>query len=380
MLGIRCAAYVAVLYLFVWLANSLGIPRCFGGEKPPSDLVLLRSFAIPPVAGDIPQIAHEVGFSKNGQLMACFCNLLRFPGSGKVYLWDIKTGKRVQVGLSEWKGVILRPNGPIEFPCYFTAEPYARLCFRTTEGLEVQDDLTTPTKRLIPLKLLDGAAEIRQQGVYFSTDDKYLAAVRKDDKSVNVWNTRDGERVKRFALPETNTSAVRSLAFDATNRYLAAGLDTPEYRVGAPGVVIVWDLKTGQEVLHTKGEYRVFQVAFCANGDLICGESGRRLDDPGRVTIRKGREFDDTRTIHTPAGIWSAAIVPHVGLLTGDTRGQVLLWDIETGKLLAVTRENGFAVVSLAVGHTGELVASGDWDGRARLWKIVGAHRKRGHH
>lgn len=373
MAGIRRTICICVLCVLAFLSNIIGIPTCLGNDEVPHDIVLIKSFVTPLSASLHDALAiHRVGFSKNGQLLACLCNAPGFPGFGDVYLWDVKTGKCVRQvrPLSEWKGVVLRPDGPIEFPYYFTTVPYARLCFRTTTGLEVQDDLAKPGKRPIRLDLLDGSAEIEQGGVYFSIDDKYLAAVRKDDRSVNVWDVRSGERIRRFALPDIDTIGVRSLAFDSTARYLAAGIDHYS-RPDIYGAVIVWDLKTGVEVLNTDEELRVIQVTFCANGDLICGESGRGFEDPGRITIRKSRDFDDARTFHTPCSLWSIAVVPQVGLVTGDSNGQVLLWDIETGRLLSVGKENGQHVASLAVGPSGKLLASGDWDSVARLWKIA---------
>jgi WD40 repeat protein len=41
--------------------------------------------------------------------------------------------------------------------------------------------------------------------------------------------------------------------------------------------------------------------------------------------------------------------------------------------LLAVAKEHGRHVVSLAVGKDGKLLAAGDWDSVARVWKIVTA-------
>ena len=192
-------------------------------------MVLVKSFVIPlsPAISDPPAI-HKVGFSKDGQLLACLCNVPGSPYWGDVFLWDVKTGKCVRRirPLSEWKGVVLRPNGPIEFQYYFTSVPYARLCFRTATGFEIQDDLAKPAKRPITLKPLDGSAEIEPGGVHFSMDDKFLAVVRKDDKSLNVWEVRSGDHVGRFALPVADTVEVRSVSLDPTNRYVAAGVDS----------------------------------------------------------------------------------------------------------------------------------------------------------
>ncbi len=386
MLSVGLGRYIVPILLPLWLGNAAQVAICLGADTPSIDLAQLRAFAIPRDSLGGQQMAHKVAFSKNGQLLACFCSTGGFPGVADVYLWNIATRRLVRHirPLSEWKGIVLRPGGPIEFPYYFTTEPYARLCFRAPSGLEVQDDLTSSSRRLIRLEGLDGSAEIEQQGIYFSTDDKYVAAVRKDDKSINVWNMQSGNRVRTFALAHADTDVIRSMAFDATNRFLAAALDSEgggDHSPPSNGGVIVWDMKVGKEALHTKGEYRVFQVAFSSKGDLICGEAGvhpNGQDAPGRIIIRKSGDdgdFDErlARPIFTPRGVWAIAIAPHVAILSGDSNGQVLAWDIETGRLLGVAKENGQAVLSLAVGHTGRLVASGDWDSVARLWRIADA-------
>jgi WD40 repeat protein len=165
------------------------------------------------------------------------------------------------------------------------------------------------------------------------------------------------------------------LAFDPTNRYLAAGEDQFVPPDGS-GAVIVWDLKTRREVLHTKEQYRVFQVAFSASGDLICvggggGPSG--LDTLGAITIRKAAKYDVARTIGTQCGVTALAVVPGVGVATGDWHGQVRLWDLATGRALAVANESGLHVNSLAASQDGKLLLSGDWDSTARLWRTSAA-------
>jgi len=283
----------------------------------------------------------------------------------------------------------------------FVAEPYARLCFWDVSGLLVQDDLATATRTPVPLKLLqrgvnvegmlrfpiDGEGSERMGRVFFSMDGKCVAALRYD-RSVNIWNMRTGERLRRFALPpEVRTDQaeeLKSMAFDPTNRYLAAGLNYCMLP-GNVSAVIVWDVMTGRKVLHKRQRYGVSQVAFSPNGDLICGEyssAPNGVDTHGRVTIRKAGELDDpesVRLFHTPCSVESLAVVPGVGIATGDSHGQTMLWHVEvggapyepTGKLLAVAKENGLRVISLAVGQGGKLLAAGDWDGIARVWKIV---------
>jgi len=374
---IRRDVRIRVFCFLALLGNAINVPACLGDDEAPHNIVLRKSFVTPLEASfPYPLAIHKVGFSKDGQMLACFCSAPGSPNVGDVYLWDVKTGKFVRRirPLFEWKGVVLRPGGLIEFPFYFTTVPHARLCFRTTTGLEVQDDFAGSTKRPIRLKRLDGSAKIEPGGIYFSTDDRYLAALRRDDRSVNVWDVKSGDRIGRFVLPDFNTTSVRSVAFDPTNHYLAVGID---HYVGPNinGATIVWDLRSGELVFQSDDEFRIFQVAFRGNGDLICG-GGDRLLESGTITIRKAGAFDDApRTFHTPSGVRSIAIVPNIGLITGDWHGQVLLWDIAMGRLLAVAKENGQHVGSLAMGQNGKALASGDWDSIARLWRIAPADR-----
>jgi WD40 repeat protein len=313
-----------------------------------------------------------------------------------VYLWDTKTGNLIARFLPGTR------DGSHEFvviPYYFATVPYARLCYWTPTGLEVQDDLAKPARRPIRLKGLrpavekegwpvfpmDGEGTAPMGHVYFSADDKYLAAVR-GEKSVHIWNARTGEHVGRFALPEgakDDPPQVHAFAFDPTSRYLAAAVSEAMPH-GVWGALIVWDLKTGKKMLHAKEKYSVLDVVFSPKGELICGEAGVHpdgVDAPGRITIREAGAFFRHRSIYTPRGLSAIAIVPRVGLVTGDFGGEVLLWDIEagadkvldTGKLLAVATEHGKFVSAIAVGQGGKIVASGDFDGMARLWKIAEA-------
>jgi WD40 repeat protein len=379
---IRCVFFSVVLIL---LGNIATLGTC-GDTVQPYDLMLVRSFVN-------PLSVTQVGFSKNGLLLACNVEYLNGTEFGDasltdagIHLWKINTGEE-----------LCRSNMGNQPMFRLATKPFTRIYAWTASGLEVQDDLATSNKVLLQLQSLqagidtdgrylfpiddDGSAEMGR--VFFSGNDEYIAALRSD-KSVHVWSLQSGKHVGRFALPDNfinDSSPVRSLAFDPTNRYLAAGVDCPQDIHRHPisnGMVIVWNLKTGKRMLTAKEEYRVFQVTFSPDGNLLCGEASggpHGMDESGIIAVRKAGELDDAnenaRIIHTPCGIMCIAVIPRVGIVTGDWHGQVLLWDIESGKLLAVAKKNGRAVFSLAVGQNGMLVASGDLDGVARLWRIT---------
>ena len=302
---------------------------------------------------------------------------------GDVVLWDVRAAGRIRT-----RGGLPPASVPDPATYCFAAEPFARLCFWTVAGLRVQYDLSVPATTPLPLKLargvqidgigppyftIDGKEPIELRSAYFSSDDKYLAAVGSD-RSVNVWRVQSGERAWRF-FPSADMSrterSIRSLAFGPDNRYLAAGVDRYA-RPGVNGAVIVWDMKNGKTVLSATEDHRIFQVAFLRDGDLICGEGAggaNGLEEPGRVTIRKSGKFDNARSLRTPCGVLSIATVPRFGVVTGDWHGHVLSWDTATGKQIGTSDEGRrsaagggsdySAVVSLAASRDGKLVACG---------------------
>jgi hypothetical protein len=394
MRSIQCAAQYALSLLLALSVSAASLGTCFGAEKVPNDLALLKSFTIPRDDLGVSQVAYKVGFSENAELIACCSGQPGWRDSCNVFLWDVKTGRRVPANLD-----LPTSRGAVSFQYGCATIPYARLYFWTFAGLEVQDNLTKATKEPIQLSLLgrgvavegrlrfsiEGEQSVEMGRAYFSANGDYIAALRFD-KSLHVWNTRSGKHVGRFALPaeisSPNAPNVRSVAFDPTNRYLAAGLDLPPKssegrtvngKVIVWGRVIVWDLKSREEVLHAREEYRVFQVAFSKNGELMSAEGAGGpdgLDKAGRISIRQLQKLGDARRIDTACGAMAIAVVPGIGIVTGGWDGRVSLWDGQTGELLAVGKDRGKHVESLAVSQDGKLIASGDWDSVVRIWQI----------
>ena len=195
-------------------------------------MVLVKSFVIPlsPAISDPPAI-HKVGFSKDGQLFACLCRTPQDrPYWGDVFLFGMsrRANAFAESGpFPSGRELSFDPMVLLSFSTIFTHDPpYAQdFVSGQRQGFHLEDNLAKPAKRPITLKPLDGGAEIEPGGVHFSMDDKFLAVVRKDDKSLNVWEVRSGDHVGRFALPVADTVEVRSVSLDPTNRYVAAGVD-----------------------------------------------------------------------------------------------------------------------------------------------------------
>jgi WD40 repeat protein len=98
-----------------------------------------------------------------------------------------------------------------------------------------------------------------------------------------------------------------------------------------PNMVILWDIATGTELKRWSGfQTGVWSVAFSPDGKILAAGSG------------------------TP---------------TGPIEDAVRLWDVTTGELEAILREDQ-SVSSIAFSPDGKTLASGGWRG-ITLWDIV---------
>ena len=197
-------SYTTQLAVFCVLASAAGIacPFTCCADEARGAFAFDAAFAGPPSPGGINQVA----FSEDGKLLACFSAVRHSQWAATLCY-----------GMSGPPGVF----GPgAAFPRLLcrtrprTVSPPSRSpgSVWTVAGLRVEYDLSVPATTPLPLKLargvqidgigppyftIDGKEPIELRSAYFSSDDKYLAAVGSD-RSVNVWRVQSGERAWRF--------------------------------------------------------------------------------------------------------------------------------------------------------------------------------------
>ncbi len=231
-----------------------------------------------------------------------------------------------------------------------------RLAAGFDDGTIWMFDSSTGQRLTKPWRAHQGTAS----SLVFASDGKRLFSAG-EDKLVRAWNTDSDDLLgQAVGSPLTgHATAVRALAASPDGRYLASGSDD--------GTILLWDQKTGELVGPPLKEHSRAVTALAYSSDSRMLLSGS--DDQ---TVRLWDAKAARRLLLLSGAQKTVRAVSFVGKLAaaGDWDGNVLLWDVQTGKpqgkpLLG----HGLSVTGLVAVPSGRLLASASWDGDIRKWQ-----------
>jgi WD40 repeat protein len=232
------------------------------------------------------------------------------------------------------------------------------------------DQQWVPLPRKQPFGPSRGWLGVPVRAMAFAPDGKTLAAVN-DDLSVTLW---DVAARKELATYRENglTGTVHSLVFALDGKTLAVGTGD-QSNASKPGMVLLWDLKTGKVRRRRGHTGPVLSVVFAPDGKTLASGSG-----DGTVKlwdIAGNQEWTTLRKEAQPGRIFGLAFAPDGRTLATGSEGRarpgwVHLWDMTAGKVVAALGGHDREVTSVAFAPGGKLMASGSRDGTVRLWDV----------
>ena len=165
----------------------------------------------------------------------------------------------------------------------------------------------------------------------FSPDGNFLASAG-DDGKVKLWDPTTG---KLGATLKGHKGAVFSAVFSPDGKTLAS--------CGKDRIIKVWDVKTGKETTTLTGHTdTIFCLAFSPDGKLLASSSYDQtiriwdLATSKNATMLKVVGGSVSRVAFSPDGKVLASAGGKTDSRTNKTTGELRLWDVSTGKNVAV--------------------------------------------
>ena len=222
-------------------------------------------------------------------------------------------------------------------------------------------------------------------GVAFSPDGHRIASGSYDrriedgpiwytvDSTVRVW---DAETGAELAVLGGGEGGVTSVAFSPDGQRIAGGYTDASVRV--------WDTATGAELTIFRGHgYSVNSLTFSPDGGRVASAGGAivllwDVESGKELAVFQGHTDEVTSVAFSPDGRWIASgsrdcrvCVWNADIKTPARLVHFLLgWLSPTPRLVGVLLGHEAGVTSVVFSPNGGRVASGSYDGTARVWDI----------
>jgi WD40 repeat protein len=313
-------------------------------------------------------------FSPNGETLVTGAKVLEAPRADEVIIWDV-TAQRAKHKIQF--------KDPVNVWSLTLSADGKTLAVGTSVGIELRDAETGKTKHMLkgPWALSTGPCSLA-----FSPNSKTLAAGGSArDNIVRLWDVQTGELTGTL---KGHGDEVAGLSFSPDGKTLAStgGMNDTTIRF--------WEVATGKLRLTVNkakeeskdgteavdGNWQSWPMAFSPDGKILARGRGSEVKF---WDARTGEVKDRVIEGSHPGNrlVQSLAFSPDGKLVAGGRdSGEIDVWetrpadgkhDWRIGDLKQTLKEHSHPVMALAFSSSGELLASGDQDGKVRVWKMT---------
>lgn len=214
---------------------------------------------------------------------------------------------------------------------------------------------------------LEQLGQGRIQHVAFSPDGQTLASVTYNYQ-IKIWHLASNRCVQTI---EGGSNFCWSIAFSVDSQSIVT--------TGGDGLVRCWHVATGKSINILVGHKSiVLEAVFLSETYDLASTS---LDKTVKLwSLADGK---CVKTLQCEGAVWSIDYHAESNIMvTGIENGNINLWNLNTGKCLAILKGHALTILSLAFNADGSIIASSSHDYTIRLWdvatgeclKIIDAH------
>ncbi|MCX5045511.1 hypothetical protein OG921_20300 [Aldersonia sp. NBC_00410] len=289
----------------------------------------------------------SVAFSPDGN------TLFATGGSGRVQRWDVSDANHPV------RGPDIELGGRGAVYSLATRADGRWIATAGDDHLVRLHDLVTGMTRVLTGH--DGAVRT----VAFSPDGNTLVS-GSDDRTARVWDVADPNAARQLGAPLTGQSlTVHSAAFSPDGATLATGSDDQTFRL--------WSMRDRDNVValgpaidaHAAA---LWSLSFASDGKTLATAAWDgavklwNVADP-RTPVQLGQRMTGSR-----GGLTTVSFLDDHRVLTGGQAGNLQVWSLSPAVVTSHTRR----VQAPSFDASGDLMATGSWDGQVLLWRTGG--------
>ncbi|MBF0226221.1 MAG: OmpA family protein [Desulfobacterales bacterium] len=309
-------------WIRVWDINKETTTRLLLGQKGNGNVGKIYDIAISP---DEKILAAGGFFAEEDMLHTAMI--------GEIRLYDFTTGKIIGS---------LKGHSNTIFSLVFSPDGKILASASSDSTIRLWDIKT----RKLSMVLQGHETAINQ--IAFSPDGKRIASV-SDDITMRLWDVTTG---KCIAIGKNHEQRIHSIAWDTKDRFIVTA--------SADNTIMLWDSKNGSFIkVLAKEENMPFSLYFSSDGTKLLTGCSSSPYNACLYSIPEGEKIINFNEHNNSIGAVTISPDGKTAATGGGNNQEILIWNIETGKVMKRLEGVGGSIFSLGISKDGKEIAFG---------------------